>query len=85
MPPSGSHIISKIAFTVFGDHCLFCEVYVVSFRIPHYIFSGPVGIECFHELHNLFKLVPRRYVYEFAVFKLLEDAIHGTSSTFLFG
>jgi hypothetical protein len=44
-----------------------------------------MGIECFHELHGLFKLVARCYVYEFAVLKLLEHAIHGTSTSLLLG
>jgi hypothetical protein len=60
-------------------------VYGVSFRIPHYIFSGPVGVECFHELHGLFKLVAGCYVYEFAVPKLFEDTIHGASTSLLLG
>ena len=67
------------------DHSLFWEVHVVSFRIPHYVFSGPVCIECFHEFHDLLKLVAGCYVYEFAVFKLLEQGIHGISASFHLG
>ncbi len=67
------------------DHWLFRKVYVVSFRIPHYIFSGPVCVECFHELHSLFQLVTGCYVYEFAVFSSLEHGIHGISASLLLG
>jgi hypothetical protein len=67
------------------NHSLFCKVHIVSFRIPHYIFSGPVCVECFHELHGLFKLVAVCYVFEFAVLKLLEHAIHSTSASLLLG
>jgi hypothetical protein len=65
----------------FWLHWLFCKVYFVSFGIPHYIFSRPVGVECFHELDGLFKLVSRCYVYEFAALELPEHAIHVTSTS----
>ena len=64
---------------------LFCRVHIVSFRIPHYIFSGPVCAERFHELQGLFKLVAVCYVFEFAVLKLLEHTIHSTSASLLLG
>ena len=35
------------------SHWSFAKIYVVSFRIPHRVLSGPVGVERFHELHGL--------------------------------
>ena len=58
------------------SHWSFAKIYVVSFRIPHHVLSGPMSVERFHELHGLFKLVPKCYVEEFAVLKLLEHATH---------
>jgi hypothetical protein len=60
---------------------LFCRVYVITIRIPHYIFSGPGGPECIHELHGLFKIVARCHLQEFAIAKLNEQAIHGTGTS----
>jgi hypothetical protein len=42
-------------------------------------------MECFHEFHDLLKLVAGCYVLEFAVFKLLEQGIHGISASFHLG
>jgi hypothetical protein len=55
----------------------------VAFRIPHYVFLGPVGLECLHVLHGLFKIVVGCYVQEFAITKLNEHAIHGTRTSLL--
>jgi hypothetical protein len=44
-----------------------------------------MAVEYLHELHGLFKLVAGCYVYEFAVPKLLEHAVHGTSTSRLLG
>jgi hypothetical protein len=57
-------------------------VKVVSFRIPHCIFSGPESLEFFYESKGLFKFCARCHVYEFAVLKLPEHAIHGSSTRF---
>ena len=75
-------VLDSAPMPAFGfNDCLFCKVYIVSFRIPHHIFSGPVGAECFHELHGLFKLFAGCYVYEFAIHKLPEHAIHGACTS----
>jgi len=39
-----------------------CKVYVIAFRIPHYVSSGPVGAEVRYEVYGLFKLVAGCYV-----------------------
>jgi len=36
--------------------------YSDAFRVTHYISSGPVGVECVHELHGGFQLVVGCYV-----------------------
>jgi hypothetical protein len=54
---------------------LFCKVYVIAFRIPHDIFSGPEGVEFFYELRCLIELVAVCNVGEVAVSELLEYRI----------
>jgi hypothetical protein len=44
-----------------------------------------MGAECFHEFHSLLERVSGCYVYEFAVLKLPEHAIHGTRTSLLLG
>jgi len=51
-------------------------VHIVSFEISHGVSSGPLEVECFHNLHGLFKLLTDCYVNEFAVFGLFEYSIH---------
>jgi len=53
--------------------------HVISFGILHKVFSGPLEVECFHDLTGLLKLSPTCYVNEFAFFSLFEYFIHGST------
>lgn len=52
----------------------------VSCPIPHCIFSGPFGSQCFYELQCLLKLAARRNALPFAVPKLFEYSEHPSST-----
>jgi hypothetical protein len=49
---------------------------VVAFRIPNYIFVGPIVIEFLYELFGLLKFFAGSHEKEFAITKFRKDAIH---------
>ena len=58
-------------------------VNVVAFRIPNYIFVGPVGVEFLYEPCGLLKLIAGCYEKKFAITKFRKNAIDPSPPVFL--
>lgn len=54
-------------------------------RITNRIYTRPEIVERFGELDGLFEAVAKSDVYEFTVFELFEQAIHGNGNSSLHG
>jgi uncharacterized protein YgfB (UPF0149 family) len=48
--------------------------------LTNFVYAGPVGLQRLHQLHSLFKAAAGSYEDKIAVLKLLEHAIHGSTS-----